>query len=415
MRILIIHQNFPGQFVHLARALASDPAHEVVGVGEVRNLKGRPVVHPRIRVMGYEPHGTGQPQTHPYLRDHEGHVRRGQTVARLLLQLKTQGWSPDTILCHPGWGEGLFLKDVYPDARVIQYFEYYYDAQGGDMGFDPEFPASLDDAARVRLKNNTQLVSLMGSDQGLSPTQWQRSRFPEIVRSRIEVMHEGVDTRVLKPDAQAWIKVAGKTFRQGDEVVTYVARNLEPYRGFHSFVRSLSRLQALRPQAQVVVVGGNEVSYGRRPDNGQTYRQIYCEPLKNQIDWSRVHFVGHLPYQDYLRVLQVSAAHVYLTYPFVLSWSMLEAMAVGCLVIGSDTAPVREVIRHEDNGLLVDFFDTEAIATTVAKALEEKPNRLRERARETVVQHYDLTTHCLPRWMDMAVGEHSTSSPARAP
>jgi len=255
MKILIIHQNFPGQFVHLARFLANDPQLEVVGVGETRNLKGRPPVHPRIRLIGYEPHGTGKPQTHPYLRDHEGHVRRGQTVARVLLQLKTQGWSPDLILCHPGWGEGLFLKDVYPEARVVQYFEYYYDAQGGDMGFDPEFPSTLDDAARVRLKNNTQLVSLMGSDEGLSPTQWQRSRFPEIVRSRIRVMHEGVDTRIVKPDAQAWIKVAGKTLRVGDEVVTYVARNLEPYRGFHSFMRSLPQLQALRPNAQVIVVG----------------------------------------------------------------------------------------------------------------------------------------------------------------
>jgi glycosyltransferase involved in cell wall biosynthesis len=324
------------------------------------------------------------------------------------MQLKAQGWRPELILCHAGWGEGLFLKDVYPEVRVVQYFEYYYEAQGGDMGFDPEFPSSLDDAARVRLKNNTQLVSLMGSDAGLSPTEWQRSRFPEILRSRIRVMHEGVDTRIVKPDPQAWVQIAGKIFRPGDEVVTYVARNLEPYRGFHSFVRSLPRLQALRPQAQVVVVGGNEVSYGRRLEAGQTYRQLYCEPLKHQVDWSRVHFVGHLSYQDYLRVLQVSAAHVYLTYPFVLSWSMLEAMAAGCLVIGSDTAPVREVIRNGDNGLLVDFFDTEAIATTVAKALEEQPTRLREQARETVVERYDLTTQCLPQWVAMATsGQHS--------
>jgi glycosyltransferase involved in cell wall biosynthesis len=404
MRILIIHQNFPGQFIHIARTLADDPAHEVVGLGETRNLKGRPVVHPRIRLIGYEPHGGAKGQTHPYLRDHEGHVRRGQTVVRVLLQLKSQGWSPELILCHPGWGEGLFLKDVFPDARVVQYFEYYYDARGGDMGFDPEFPIGLDDYARVRLKNNTQLVSLMGSDEGLSPTEWQRSRFPDLLQPRIRVMHEGVDTRIVKPDPQAWIKLGDRALRLGDEVVTYVARNLEPYRGFHSFIRSLPRLQSLRPNAQVVVVGGNDVSYGRRPDNGQTYRQIYCEPLKHQVDWSRVHFVGHLPYQDYLRVLQVSAAHIYLTYPFVLSWSMLESMAAGCVVVGSDTAPVREVIRHEDNGLLVDFFDSEAIAGTLARVLEEKPQHLRDRARQTIVEGYDLTTHCLPQWVEMALG-----------
>lgn len=404
MQILIIHQNFPGQFVHIARVLANDTNHQVVGIGETRNLKGRPVVHPRIRLIGYEPHGGGKSQTHPYLRDHEGHVRRGQTVVRVLLQLKREGWAPDLILCHPGWGEGLFLKDVFPQARVVQYFEYYYDAQGGDMGFDPEFPISLDDYARVRLKNNTQLVSLMGSDAGISPTQWQRSRFPEILQPRIQVIHEGVDTRLVQPDPQAWIKLGDRALKLGDEVVTYVARNLEPYRGFHSFMRSLPRLQALRPNAQVVVVGGNDVSYGRRPDNGQTYRQIYCEPLKHQVDWSRVHFVGHLPYQDYLRVLQVSAAHVYLTYPFVLSWSMLESMAAGCVVVGSDTAPVREVIRHEENGLLVNFFDPEAIAHSLARVLEENPRHLREQARQTIVQNYDLTTRCLPQWVEMALG-----------
>jgi glycosyltransferase involved in cell wall biosynthesis len=401
MRVLIVHTNFPGQFVHVAKALADDPRHEVLGVGDARNLKGRPEVHPRIRRIAYEsPRGAGA-DIHAYLRDYENHVRRGQAVLRLLLQLKASGWSPDLILAHPGWGEGLFLKEAFPEARVIQYFEYYYGSPGGDVAFDPEFAATLDDFARVRIKNSTQLVSLMASDLGVSPTQWQKSCFPAILHERLQVAHEGVDTAVVRPDPLAWVKVKDHTFRLGDELVTYVARNLEPYRGFHAFMRALPRLQALRPKAHVVIVGGDGVSYGRRPPEGMTYRQIYCTEMADRVDWSRVHFAGKLPYRDYLRLLQVSAAHVYLTVPFVLSWSMLEAMAAGCVIVGSATAPVQEVITHGENGLLTDFFDPDAIARTVAQAIEEQPVGLREAARRTVVERYDLRERCLPAWMGL--------------
>ena len=399
MRALIIHQNFPGQFVHVARALADDPQNEVVAIGDARTLSKRPAVHPKIRLMAYDSPEGGSASTHPYLRDHEGHVRRGQVVLRMLMQLKASGWAPDLILAHPGWGEGLFLKDAYPDARVLQYFEYYYDSHGGDVGFDPEFPDTLDDCARVRVKNATQLISLMGSDLGLSPTQWQKSRFPALLQEKLSVVHEGVDTERVKPDPEAWVQLNGHRFKPGDEVVTFVSRNLEPYRGFHTFMRALPHLQALRPKAHVVIVGGDEVSYGRRPPAGTTYRQMYCGHLAQSVDWSRVHFTGRLPYLDYLRVMQVSAAHVYLTVPFVLSWSMLEAMAAGCLVVGSATSPVQEVIMHGENGLLTDFFDPQAIARTVAQALAEPPPGLREAARRTVVERYDLHSVCLPQWM----------------
>jgi glycosyltransferase involved in cell wall biosynthesis len=253
----------------------------------------------------------------------------------------------------------------------------------------------------VRIKNSTQLVSLMGSDLGISPTVWQKSCFPELLQPRLQVAHEGVDTDLVKPDPLAWVRVKDRVFRLGDELVTYVARNLEPYRGFHSFMRSLPTLQALRPNAHVVIVGGDRVSYGRRPPAGTTYRQMYCAEVSTRVDWSRVHFAGRLPYADYLRVMQVSAAHVYLTVPFVLSWSMLEAMAAGCLVVGSDTAPVTEVIRDGENGLLTDFFDPQAIARTVARAIEAPPPGLREAARRTAVQGYDLRTKWLPRWLEL--------------
>lgn len=400
MRFLFIHQNFPGQFRHVAKALAEDPANEVVCIGEARNVRERPPLHPRIKLFAYETHGAGGKETHHYIRDYEGHIRRGQSIARLLITLRDdKGLRPDVVVAHPGWGEGLFLKDIFPAARHIQYFEYFYQGIGGDVGFDPEFPSQLDDQLRVRIKNSTQLQSLVACDEGLSPTAWQRSRFPLEFQDKIEVIHEGIDTKVVCPDPAARITIDGERYAAGEEVVTYVARNLEPYRGFHTFMRALPRLQALRPSARILIVGGDEVSYGKRLPAGESYRQRYCAEVEGRVDWQRVRFLGKLPYADYLKVLQVSAAHVYLTYPFVLSWSMLEAMSAGCLLIASATAPVQEVIEDGRNGRLVDFFDAEALATQVAAALADPTASaaLRAAARRTVMERYDLHTHCLPQ------------------
>ncbi len=402
MRYLFIHQNFPGQFRHVAKVLADDPSNEVIGIGEAPNLKSRPALHARIRVLSHQPHGSAHKETHHYLRDFEGHVRRGQSIVRLLLKLRDEeGFQPDVVVAHPGWGEGLFLKDVFPNAKIIQYFEYYYQGTGGDVGFDPEFPSTLDDQLRVRIKNSTQLHSLIGCDQGISPTAWQQSRYPAELRNKIEVIHEGIDTEIVKPDAGAWVEINGQRLQAGDEIVTYVARNLEPYRGFHTFMRSLPKLQALRPNAKVIIVGGDEVSYGKRLPEGQTYRQRYCAEVQDRVDWSRVFSVGKLPYADYLKVLQISAAHVYLTYPFVLSWSMLEAMAAGCLLVASDTAPVKEVIEDGQNGLLVDFFDHDRLANKITEVLAnpEIHPPLRNSARKTIVEQYDLKTLCLPKML----------------
>lgn len=403
MRYLFIHQNFPGQFRHVAQALADDPANEVIGVGEAKSLQGRPALHARIRLLSYQPHGHSNKETHHYLRDFEGHIRRGQSITRLLLKLRDEeGFQPDVVVAHPGWGEGLFLKDVFPNARIIQYFEYYYQGTGGDIGFDPEFPSTLDDQLRVRIKNSTQLHSLIGCDQGISPTIWQQSRYPAELRNKIKLIHEGIDTGIAKPDAGAWVEINGQHLKAGEEIVTYVARNLEPYRGFHTFMRSLPKLQALRPNARIIIVGGDDVSYGKRLAEGQSYRQRYCAEVKDQVDWNRIFFVGKLPYADYLKVLQISAAHVYLTYPFVLSWSMLEAMAAACLLVASDTAPVKEVIEDGQNGLLVDFFNHDLLANKIAEVLAnpETYRPLRDKARQTVIAQFDLKTICLPQMLD---------------
>lgn len=393
MRFLFIHQNFPGQFRYIAKALAEEPDNQVIGIGDTANLKSRPALHPKVRELGYTVHGTGNKNTHHYLRDYEGHVRRGQSVVRLLLKLRDEeGFQPDVVMVHPGWGEGLFIKDVFPKAKLVMYCEYYYQMEDSDVGFDPEFPSTFDDQLRIRIKNSTQLQSLVACDLAISPTEWQKSRYPAEFQHKIQVIHEGIDTDIVKPDPNAWVEIRGQKFKAGEEIVTYAARNLEPYRGFHTFMRCLPKLQELRPNARVIIVGGDDVSYGKRLPPGQTYRQKYAAEVKDKVDWSKVFFVGKLPYADYLKVLQVSAAHVYLTYPFVLSWSILEAMAAGCLVITSNTAPTHELIKNGSNGILTNFFNTEEITMNINSAIKTNAanNEMRKQAICEITNNYSL-------------------------
>ena len=363
MRILFIHQNFPGQFRHIAQAWAARPGWQVLAIGR-DTVPGVP----GVQCLKYKPHRQTAPKQHPYLRRMEDAVLHGQAVARLLLDLKQQGFTPDAIVAHPGWGETLYAKDVFPQARLIHLCEWFYGAEGSDVGFDPEFPAGFDDHARVRTWNALHLLNLENCDIGVSPTEWQKSRHPAAYQHKIVVAHEGIDTELLGPDPGAQITLkSGLTLRAGDPVITYVARNVEPYRGFHQFMRALELIQVAHNTCHAVIAGGDSVSYGRRPADANHWREKMLRECK--VDESRVHFLGKVPYDQYRKVLQVSAAHVYLSYPFVLSWSMLEAMASGCVVIGSRTAPVQEVIRDRQNGMLVDFTSAQDIADKTLAAL----------------------------------------------
>jgi len=405
MQILFIHQSFPGQFGAIANAMA-EAGHQVVSMADMAMPRKHLGLHSSIKHLYYATPKASQASTHKYLRDTERHIRRGQEVFRSLEQLKALAFYPDVIVVHPGWGESLFLKEAFPKARVISYFEYYYQDQGGDVGFDPDFPAKIDDLAKIRVKNTTQLLSLTACDEGVSPTSWQKSRYPKEFQSKIKVIHEGINTASVKPNHEATFQYGELQFKYGDEVVTYVARNLEPYRGIHSFLRSLAHLQKLRPNAHVLIVGGDDVSYGRRLPNNAPYREKYQNELGNKVDWSKVHFIGKLPYIEYLKVLQISACHVYLTYPFVLSWSMLEAMSVGCILIASSTEPVKEVIQNKQNGLLVDFFNHEEIAESIANVLSNPKQylTLRENARTTILNKYDQQSICMPQWKEFILG-----------
>ncbi|EKV26918.1 putative glycosyltransferase [Caenispirillum salinarum AK4] len=395
MNLLFVHQNCPGQFRHLVRDLLDQGGHRVVFIGQPNTAR-----LPGLERLDYRPAPGPGDGLHPWLRDTDAAVRNGQAVARLALDLKRRGFVPDVMVGHNGWGETLYLKDVWPDRPLLSYFEFFYSATGSDLDFDPEFPPSLDDQCRARTRNAVNLLGLAAADRGLSPTEWQRRQYPAPFRDRIKVVHEGVDTRTVAPDPAAALTFGrdGLTLTRADEVITFSVRNLEPYRGFHVFMRALPDILRRRPRAHVIFVGGDDVSYGRRPPGGRTWRQVMLAELAGRLDMTRLHFLGRIPYASYLRVLQVSQAHVYLTYPFVLSWSMLEAMSAGCAVIGSRTAPVEEVLEDGRNGLLVDFHDTAAIADRIDAILDhsDRMAELRRAARATIVSRYDLETVTLP-------------------
>jgi len=399
MRILLVHQNFPGQYRHLLRQLTDEGGHEIAFLCERPNENW-----PGIRKVVYKPHRAPHRNTHVYLHRLEDAVLHGQAVARVCLQLKKSGFTPDVMLGHNGWGETFYLKDVYPDTPLLGYFEFFYAGKDSDSDFDPEYPPDADTPMRVRTWNAGNLIGLEAADQGQTPTVWQRSRYPARYHNLIQVCHEGIDIDVVKPDPAATLPLAsGKSLEAGDEVLTFVSRNLEPYRGFHVFMRALPELLRRRPKLQVVIVGADGVSYGRRLPPGESYKARLLAEVGTQFDMERVHFTGHLPYETYLRVLQVSRVHLYLTYPFVLSWSLMEAMAAGCLVVGSATSPVQEVIRDGENGQLIDFFDRDGLVETVTTALGAPEDKLaiREAARSSIVQAYDLHGICLPAYRKM--------------
>ncbi len=400
MRVLFVHQSFPAQYKHIAPILAQEPGAEVIAI---RQSRGRDL--PGVRSVIYELKTSKVSGQHRWEPGMTGILDHAEAVWAKARELKAEGFTPDIMLGHNGWGETLFLKDVWPDTPLLSFFEFFYHGRGADTGFDPEFPRDeAVDGPRMRVFNTGNLLGLQAADWGQSPTVWQASRYPDMHRRRISVIHDGIDTDAVrpKPNTAVTLKNGRKLSRQ-DEVITYVSRNLEPYRGFHTFMRALPDILRRRPNAQVLVVGGDGVSYGSRLAGGKCFREALLEEQKGQIDLERVHFLGQIPYSQFLALLQVSSVHVYLTYPFVLSWSMLEAMSSGCLVIGSATPPVMEAIRDGETGLLTDFFDRKALADRVEEALvsQKEMEPIRAAARQFVVDTYDLRKVCLPRHMSV--------------
>ena len=386
MKALFLHQNCPGQFKHLAPALAAR-GDDVTFISQ----PNRPDL-PGIRKIEYRPHRKVTKEIHPYLASSEAAVLNGQAVARACLKLKEAGERPDIVIGNPGWGETLFIKDIWPDVPLLLLVEFFYRGSGSDVGFDPEFPGGPDAPLRARTRSGPHLLAIDAADAAYAPTEWQKAQFPTAYQDKIEVIHDGIDCDRLAPDTAATLTLAdGTVLSRQDEVLTYVSRNLEPYRGFHSFMRALPGVLKQRPEAQVVIVGGEDVSYGARAPDGKSWREVMLAEVGPLPD--RVHFTGRLRYDDYVRLLQLSSVHAYLTYPFVLSWSMLEAMALGGFVVGSATPPVEEVLTDGVNGRLVDFFDVPALAEGLSTALADRNgvDGIRDAARQTIQTKYNLS------------------------
>ena len=396
MRILFVHQNFPGQFKHLAPVLAADKNNQVIGFS-MNNVQGSE----SLRVINYQVAREAVKDTNELLREFQTKVLRADAAYDAAHKLKKSGFTPDVIVAHPGWGESLFLKDVWPSARLGIYCEFYYQSKGTDVGFDPEFSEPAADRTRwVHVKNFNNIIQFESADAGISPTQWQADTFPQPFREKISVVHDGILTSKVKPDPTAFVTINGNIRLDRDsEVITFVNRNLEPYRGYHVFMRALPRILRERPKARVVIVGGDGVSYGRAAPNGKTWKQVFLEEVRQDLDMSRVHFVGNLSYPNFVRLMQVSTVHVYLTYPFVLSWSLMEAMSVGCPIVASKTGPLLEVIEPNKTGLLVDFFDQQSLSDAVCSLLDNREYReeLGRNARKFAIDNYDLESVCLPR------------------
>jgi glycosyltransferase involved in cell wall biosynthesis len=399
MRILFVHQNFPGQYLHILVALARMGGHTLVGLGIEKPNESLPK---GVKSVRYKLRRGNTPGIHPWALEFESKVIRGEACAAAAFDLKQKGFTPDLLCAHPGWGEALFLKQIWPDCPLLCYQEFFYRSEGFDLGFDPELQGDLDwrSEARSEMKNAYLLKTLEAANWNVTPTGFQLSSFPPQWRDRISAIHDGIDTRRAAPDPDpAPLTLAdGTELRAGDPIVTFVNRRLEPYRGCHSFLRSLPDLQRLAPDARVVIVGETKgVSYGAACQAGE-WKDVFLAEIEGRYDPSRVHFTGPLPYATYLQLLRLSACHVYLTYPFVLSWSLLEAMSCGCPVVASATAPVQEVIEDGFNGVLVDFFRTADLAAAVADLLtdRDRARSLGVKARETILARFSLE-RCVPR------------------
>ncbi|HRK19287.1 MAG TPA: glycosyltransferase [Hyphomicrobiaceae bacterium] len=410
MNIFFVHQNYPGQFRESLPRLAAD-GHKITFLTQ-RRIQTAPRDH---QVLIYKPERDVAKDAYRFSRWFETNCVNGNSVLRAARVLSQRGYKPDLIVGHIGWGEMMFLADVWPDVPVAGYFEYYFIPKGGSVGFDTEFPEAPDTASLLHARNAMNYLSLVRTTRGFTASQWQKDTYPALFHDKIDVLHEGIRADRLIPDHTSALEVTigDFTYRRGEEIVTYIARNLEPTRGFHTFMRALPDLLKARPNARVVIVGGDDVSYGRSLGGGDTFRQKLTREVFDRVDWPRVQFAGQIPYGKLCDLLRLASAHVYLTVPFVVSWSMLEAMALEKVVIASDVAPVRQFITPGRDGLLVDFFDPAGLARTIARVLADPAAHapIGAAARQTIVERFDFNSICYPRFRAFLEGTAADGPP----
>lgn len=401
MRILFLHNNFPGQYRRIAGFLRARADVEMLAGTLASNAQDF-----GIRRIDYTPHREVTKGIHPTLVTAERAVLTAQAAFKALYPLAREGWRPDLVCAHSGWGPSLLVKELWPATRMLVLYEWFYRARGSDADFLE--PISHDAAARAHFKNVPILLDLATMDWGSSPTRWQLSQFPPHLTHNMHALHDGIDCDFFCP-GEDHVVVGDRTFTARDEVITYVARGMEPYRGFPQFMEAVAKLQARRPHLHVLIAGQDRSAYGRTRTDGTTHAEHALATL--DLDRSRIHFLGLVPLRTLRAMFRVTRAHVYLTVPFVLSWSLLEAMAAGALIVGSRTPPVEEVVRNNVNGLLVEFFDVDDLVDTIDRALRDDVDRtsLTQAARSTIVKAYGLPVILPRQWALMqAVAEGRT-------
>jgi|TARA_B110000495_G_C22976252_1_gene573430 glycosyltransferase involved in cell wall biosynthesis len=400
-KILFVHQNFPAQYKHISIIL-SDLGYEV------HSLSIKEYSNDKIFSHFYKPLSLSSENINEWAIEFETKMIRADSAAKKAFELKENGFYPDLIIGHPGWGETFFLKEVWPDTKILSYVEFYYKTSDSDIDFDKNFVEnileedfqSFHDRTRLKLaaRNASFLASYATSDFLVCPTEYQKSLVPLSLQNRINVIHDGIDTNTLKPKKDISIVIKGKKFTKKDKIISYVSRSLDPYRGFHVFMESLPNILKENPDSYVFILGNKDHHGYGAPSPKGSYKDIFYSSIKSDIDQTRVYFLDTLEYASYIKIIQITSAHIYLTYPFVLSWSLLEAMSCEALIIGSNTDPVKEVIKDNTNGLLVDFFDSEMLVNIVTKVLKnsDKYESIRKNGRKTIINNYDLHKVCLP-------------------
>ena len=379
--VLFVHNNFPAQFRDLAEVLVARGVR-CVSISQkhaVEDVPGVPSIKyglPRGSTFGIFPLAVRA----------EADFIRGSMALKAAQRAKSQGFDPDVIIGHTGWGETVLLKEVWPDARQILYPEFFYAGHGLDIGFDTEFKQpGVEGTLLGTAKNTVAALALTQADALVCPTRFQASTLPAVFQPLIHIIHEGVDLETIRPGpAEPFVLDDGRIIAPGTPVITHVNNNMEPLRGLHIFARALPRLMAEVPQAEAIVIGnpGNHGYSGSSPE-GLSWRDVCFEGV--DVDPARLHVLGKIEHARMLAALRLSTAHVYYTYPFVLSWSLAEAMALGCYVIASDTPPLHEAIEDGINGRLLPFFDPAALSDALIAACREPDAQasLRRAARQT--------------------------------
>jgi len=403
IKLLFIHPNFPGQFKALLSDLVKVENVEIAFITRHQTAQMSGVEIQRYQLPKKPDIGkdtTVVNETYKYLRRTNSNLLETHEVTTAALQLKqNKEFIPHAVIGHIGWAGTLFMKDVFPETKIIGYCEWFFREQTSWPHFCGE-SLKIEQQVSIRMQNVSAMLCLENMDVGVSPMIWQRSVHPEEYQKHIEVIHEGIDTTVCRPQERSRLSVANLDLDESTKIVTFISRSLEPARGFFTFMAAVEKICQQDEKVQFVIVGRERSAYSDSTGDGPSYKQQALD--KYQCDWSRVHFTGKVSYEDYLNILRNSSVHVYLSAPLFLSWSLLEAMSSGCAIVSSDNAPVNEVIENDVTGKLVNFFDEKALADQVINLLndQQEARRLGSAARQLVVEKYEKK-NCVKQWKNL--------------